>query len=105
MLALAFTLALEAPIVMAATMRLSVPTWRRMSAAVVPSCLSHPFAWRAIGNFGSHDYLYGLLLVEFAVVIFEAVCLRLILRISARTSVLLSLGANAASTLLGWVLL
>ncbi|WP_143098341.1 hypothetical protein [Variovorax sp. OK605] len=110
LLALALTLAVEAPIVLLATARRRLTHFhelaplRRIAAAFVPSCLTHPLAYRAIGNYGTHDYVAGLWLVESAVVLAEAVCLRWLLGGSFGMALLLSLLANAASVCVGWVL-
>ncbi|MOA36272.1 hypothetical protein D3C78_1577850 [compost metagenome] len=71
---------------------------------MLPSALTHPFAWRAIGNFGAHDYLYGWLLIESLVVLAETLLLRWLARLPLGCALALSLGANAASAVLGWSL-
>lgn len=102
--AFAVTLAVELFIVMFATARLPVSPARRLAAAVLPSCFTHPLAWRVIGNFGAHDYAAGLCLVEGIVILVEAVCLRLVLKMSLPRSLLLSFTANAASMAAGWLI-
>lgn len=102
--AFAFTLVVEMAIVTLATARLPVSPARRLAAALLPSCLTHPLAWRVIGNFGAHDYAAGLCLVEGIVILVEAICLRLALKLSLPRSLLLSFAANAASVAAGWVI-
>lgn len=103
-IALALTLAVEIPIVMAASARLPVSLLRRLAVAVLPSCITHPLAWRVIGNYGPHDYAAGLCLVESIVIMVEAACLCIALKLSLSKSLLLSFTANAASVALGWVI-
>lgn len=103
--ALGLTLAVEAPIAWAAAAGARCGWSRRAAAALLPSVLTHPFAWRAIGNFGAHDYLSGWLLIEASVVLVETLLLRLLTRMPLRFSFGLSLGANSASAVLGWILL
>lgn len=102
--ALGLTLAIEAPIVWAALAGTRCDGRLRVAAALLPSALTHPFAWRAMGNFGAHDYLFGWLLIESLVVLVETLLLRWLTRLSLRFSLGLSLGANAASAVLGWSL-
>ena len=102
--AFAVTLAVELVIVTLATARLPVSPARRLAAAVLPSCFTHPLAWRVIGNFGPHDYAAGLCLVEGIVILVEAVCLRLALKLTLPRSLLLSFMANAASVAAGWLI-
>lgn len=102
--ALGLTLLIEAPIVIAASAAASRGLVWRVAAALLPSCVTHPFAWHAMGNFGTHDYGTGLLLVELLVVGIEVVLLRLLTGMPLRTTLLLSIGANMASTLFGLIL-
>lgn len=102
--AFAVTLAVETCIVMLATAQGPLSPARRLAAAVLPSCFTHPLAWRVIGNFGAHDYAAGLCLVEAIVILVEAVCLRLVLKLSVPRSLLLSFMANAASAAAGWLI-
>ncbi len=102
--AFALTLAVESFIVTLAAARWPVSPARRLAAAVLPSCFTHPLAWRAIGNFGAHDYAAGLCLVEAIVILVEAVCLRLALKLSVPRSLLLSFTANTASVATGWLI-
>lgn len=104
-IALALTLAVETPIIMAATARLPVGMGRRWAVALLPSCFTHPLAWRVIGNYGAHDYAAGLCLVEGIVILVEALCLRMVLKLSMPKSLLLSFTANVASVALGWAIL
>lgn len=102
--AFAVTLAVESVIVIWAPARSPVSSLRRLAAAILPSCFTHPLAWRAIGNFGAHDYAAGLCLVEGFVILVEAVCLRIVLKLSLPRSLLLSFTANAASVAAGWLI-
>lgn len=76
----------------------------RIAAALLPSCLTHPFAWHAAGNFSAQDYMTGLFLIELIVVIVEMLLLRLLSGLRWRASLLVSAVANAASALTGLVL-
>lgn len=89
---------------MAAAARIERGFAWRLAAALLPSCLTHPFAWHAMGNFGAHDYLTGFLLIELIVIAVETALLRLLIALPLRASLLLSIAANAASTLLGLLL-
>jgi hypothetical protein len=103
--ALGLTLLVEAPLVLAASASAARGWPWRAAAALLPSCLTHPLAWRAAGNFGAHDYLGGLLLVELIVIGIEALLLRGLAALPLRAALPLSIAANTASVLLGWVLL
>ncbi|WP_374511010.1 hypothetical protein [Niveibacterium sp.] len=99
--ALGVTLLIEAPIVLAATARARRgPAWR-IAAALLPSCLTHPLAWHAIGNFGAHDYPTGVLLIEALVIAAEAPMLHWLAGIPWRAAFALSLLANVVSAMLG----
>jgi hypothetical protein len=102
--ALGLTLLIEAPIVLAASARGERKFAWRLAAALLPSCLTHPFAWHAMGNFGAHDYATGLLLIELIVIAVETALLRLLIALPLRASLLLSIAANTASTLFGLLL-
>jgi uncharacterized protein (DUF736 family) len=102
--ALGLTLLVEVPIVLVASRSAArAPAWR-IVAALLPSCLTHPFAWHAIGNFGAHDYLAGLLLIELIVVLVEALLIGWLAGLRAPAAIGLSVLANAASALAGWAL-
>ncbi|GAA5184524.1 hypothetical protein GCM10025771_38780 [Niveibacterium umoris] len=102
--ALGVTLLIEAPIVWFASARSRRgPAWRA-AAALLPSCVTHPFAWQAIGHFGAHDYLVGLVLIEALVVLAEAVMVAVLAGLTPRVALLMSLAANLASALLGGLL-
>lgn len=95
--ALALTLAVESLVILAAR----VPWPRVLAAALLPSLLTHPLAWRAALALPADGYLCGVLLIETAVVLVEAVVLRVVLQStrwsSWRAAFALSLLANAAS--------
>ena len=117
--ALALTLAVESLVILAVLRRrrgrpvddpaagtAAVPSlpvaWpRALAAAVLPSLLTHPPAWRAALALPAEGYAAGVLLIEAAVVSAEAVVLRALLRStplsSWRDAFTLSLLANAAS--------
>ena len=103
--AFGLTLLIEGPIVFALSAAANRRLAWRVAAALLPSSLTHPFAWRAMGSFGHHDYGAGLLLVELLVVGVEMGLLRLLTGLPLRTVFLLSLAANLASTLFGllWI--
>ncbi len=102
--ALGLTLLIEAPVIIALSGAATRGLIWRVAAALLPSCITHPFAWHAMGNFGRHDYITGLLLVELLVISVEMVLLRLLTCLPLRTTLLLSIGANMASTLFGLIL-
>ncbi len=103
-IALLLTLLVEAPLVYGTTRSWSLGRMRRLACMVLPSCFTHPLAWHAIGNFGAHDYVQGLLWVEGLVWIAEALLLQGLGRAPARAAWATSALANTASTLAGWVL-
>ena len=102
--ALALTLVVEAPIAWVALGRRVPSRVRRLAAGVVPSCITHPAAWHAAGNFGVHDALQGLLLIEALVALVETGLIAGIARVPLRVALVVSVLANGASALLGWVL-
>ncbi|WP_028602688.1 hypothetical protein [Ottowia thiooxydans] len=101
--ALALSLSIEAPIVWIAGRR-TVTAARLAVASLLPTVLTHPFAWRSMANFGAHDYSTGLLLVEALVVLAETALLWLITRQSLVRSLCVAVAANAASAALGMLL-
>jgi len=103
--ALGVTLLIEAPIILAASARAPRSIAWRVAAALLPSCVTHPLAWHAIGNFGAHDYLVGWWLVEALVAVAEALMLWGLTGLPLRVAAVLSLAANAASAALGAALL
>ena len=108
--ALVLTLLVEMP-VLAGCLRL-VPTPRSLGWALfvsaLSSLLSHPLAWAASRHLAwrlsADQALHGWLLIETAVVLFEAVALKLGLRWSWRASLLVSMSCNGASASLGLLL-
>lgn len=104
MTALGITLAVEAPLVTLVGRRLRLAWWRAIVAGLLPSLVTHPLAWRAWERLGPQDYLQGVLLIEAAVWLIEAVLLKMLLSLLWRQALLLSLFANAASFALGRLL-
>lgn len=100
--ALGLTLLVEAPIVLAASRHTARGEAWRIATALLPSCLTHPFAWHTIGNFGAHDYLAGMLLIELIVVAAEAALIWGLLGLRVRVAVAISFFANLGSALVGW---
>ena len=102
--ALGLTLLVEAPIVMLASVGAPRRLAWRIAAAFLPSCLTHPLAWHAAGNFSAQDYMTGLCLIELIVVMVEMLLLRLLTGMRWRAVLLISIAANTASTLTGLAL-
>ena len=102
--ALVVTLAIEGVIVAIWTRRGNESHLRRAFAAVLPSLVTHPFAWNAIGNFGVNDYAQGLVLIEALVMSTEAIVIALVLRNTMWSALRLSITANSASALCGWAI-
>gem|GEM_PF-1351242 len=112
--ALALTLAVELSVVVAWSRRARVAAgarrgaeaaWSRIIAAgLLPSLLTHPFAWRAAAALPVAGYARGVLVIELVVVLVETVLLRLLLRCHWREAFLLALLANAASVAVGALL-
>ena len=99
--ALLLTLAVELPVA-AALLRRSreghAPALPRLLAVVaLASLLTHPFAWRAAAALSPDAYAAGAVLVELAVVAFEAAVLRALLPVGWRAAFVVALLANAAS--------
>ena len=99
--AFGLTLLVEAPIVWAGTGAAARGTGWRLAAALLPSSLTHPWAWRVLGHYGPHDHAAGLLLVEGIVWVVEVPLLMLLAGLSLRRAVGVSVAANAASLALG----
>lgn len=104
MAALGLTLAVEAPLVAWAGRHLHQPWWRAVAAGLLPSLLTHPLAWRMWERLGPQDYPLGVILIEAAVWLVEAVLLKLLLPMRWWQTLLLSLFANAASFAVGWMI-
>lgn len=102
--ALAWTLAVEAPLVAVTGWRLG-KSWKQMIAAgLLPSLLTQPLAWQAWSRLSPYDYASGVTVIEAAVWISEAGLLQMLLQLQWRHALLLSLIANAASFALGYLL-
>lgn len=96
------TLACELPLVLLATRPLSPA--RVLLVAVAANLLTHPLAWRLSMTLPPDDYRTGVALIEAGVVIVEALCYRWWLRIGVARAFGVSLLANTASALTGWIL-
>lgn len=103
MSALLFTLAVEAPLVGLAGHRLGKPWMRIAAAGLLPSLLTHPLAWQAWSRLSPYDYASGVTLIEAGVWLAEAALLKILLQLQWRQALLLSLAANAASFMLGYL--
>lgn len=98
-----FTLVIEAPLVSLAGRKLHKP-WARIAAAVLlPSLVTHPLAWQAWSRLSPYDYALGVTLIEAGVWLAEAMLLKFLLQLWWRQALLLSLIANAASFMLGYL--
>lgn len=104
MTAMGLTLVIEAPLVALAGRYMQRPVRRMLVAALLPSLLTHPFAWHAWTLLGPHDFVAGVLLIEALVWGAEAVMLRFLMPMKWRQAILLSLVANSASVTAGWLL-
>ena len=65
---------------------------------IAVNMVSHPIAWMALVNFEQSYWL-----IETAVVLFEAAVIYLASEFDMRVAILLSVLANVASALTGWV--
>lgn len=112
--ALALTLAVELSVVVAWSQHARIAAGARrgagfarsriIAAGLLPSLLTHPFAWRAAAALPVAGYARGVLVIEVVVVLVETVLLRLLLRSAWRDALLLALIANAASFAVGALL-
>lgn len=104
--ALALTLAVELLVAFGWLRRTrpSLPPPRIVIAGLLPSLLTHPLAWRAAAALPAAGYARGVLAIEAAVVLVEAVVLRLLLGRPWQDALLLALLANAASFAVGALL-
>ena len=81
------------------------PAWRAASAATLATLGTHWLAWRSIlWLMPWSDYAATVLLVEAGVVAMEAIAYRLIVPLGLRRALVMSLAANAASTVIGLML-
>lgn len=99
------TLLVEAPLVYAATRSWNLSRWRQLACILLPSSITHPLAWHAMGNFSVQDYVQGLICVEALVLVCEALLLQALGRVTARVAWTCAALANTASALVGWLLL
>jgi hypothetical protein len=102
--ALAWTYALEAPVVMAAGWRWRSGRLRVAAAVILASGLTHPVAWWVAGNVPAEIYVWGWFVIEAAVCCVEAPVLGAVMRLPARRAWGLSILANGISAAAGWVL-
>lgn len=103
--ALLLTLVVEAPLVLWLTARWPIPPIRRLACAVLPSVVTHYWAWHTMGNFGAHDYATGVLLIEMVVIAVEGLFLQWLGRSTVGAAWRVSLLANVASASIGLVVL
>ena len=96
------TLACELPVVLLTTRPL--PAVRVLLVATAANLLTHPLAWRLSMMLLPEDYKMGAALIEAGVVIVEALWYRWWLRLGVGRAFGVSLLANAASALTGWLL-
>jgi hypothetical protein len=100
--AMLLSMASEAVVAGAAAWGWRLPAWRAGVAAVAATAVTHWPLWQvfaqAAGAIGYWPALFGL---EAAVVLVETLVYRALLRCRWRAAALLSLAANAASTMLG----
>jgi predicted permease len=103
--ALGLTLAVEAPLVIWLGHRLQRSIHRSIIAGLLPSLLTHPLAWQIWSRLSPHGYIEAIALIEVAVFLIEAVVLRLLLHLTWRQALMVSMLANTASVGVGWLLL
>ena len=102
------TLVIEAPLSAAFAAHRSIPLRQSILAVLVASTLTHPVAWWASRRLGPDEYAATLWLIEAAVCAAEAGVFRWLLPLNWRDALLLSVGLNAASAVIGglaWVAL
>ncbi|MBO9538077.1 hypothetical protein [Herbaspirillum sp.] len=100
--AFALTLACELPVVFAATRPLPAPGV--LLAAIGANCVTHPLAWRLSMALPPENYLAGAAGIETGVFLAEALWYRGWLRLGLGRACIVSLLANAASAITGWLL-
>ncbi|MFF5230998.1 hypothetical protein [Dactylosporangium sp. NPDC000521] len=99
--ALLLTLAVEVPLYVLALMALRLASWRKAALlGVAVNLLTHPVLWWSLAPRPSAGALWG---AEAAVVAVEAAVLWLACRRDPALLLVASLGANAASVLIGLV--
>ena len=105
--ALALTLGVESLVVLMWLRGAAVAVpWRRMViAALLPSSLTHPLAWRAAAALSADGSVAGLVAIETAVVLVEAAVLRALLPLDARRALVVAAAANLASFTAGLALM
>lgn len=103
--ALLLTLAVEVPIAGLLARAIGANLRRAMFAALLASWVTHPVAWQLAAKLGSDDYRTGIALIEGAVVLAEAGIYRLLRCCSAWAAIGISTACNAASWLIGVLLL
>ncbi|MCK1796686.1 hypothetical protein MTQ01_11795 [Streptomyces sp. XM4193] len=108
-LALGLTLLVEVPLCTAVLTRTSpVPAARALAAAVLVNLVTHPPLWwflSTAGHDGAAPYLLLVLTAEAAVCLVEALLLRRWLRLSGVLPYATALTTNAASVLVGGLVL
>jgi hypothetical protein len=103
--AMLLSMASEAIVAAAVASTWRLRWWRAAAAAVVGTALTHWLLWQVFADVAdATGYWTALAACEAAVVLVEAVVYRLALRCRWTTAVLVSLAANAASTLLGLII-
>jgi hypothetical protein len=103
--ALAWTYALELPVVLLAALVWRRPLWRGLLAGLLASGLTHPFAWNIALALPEAQLAWGWYAIEAVVVLVEALVLGKVMTLGAVRALILSLLANSLSALAGWVLL
>ena len=103
--ALAWTYALETPVVMVAGWFWRRGTARSLMAAALASGLTHPLAWQVAMSMSPEAYVWGWYAIEAVVCCAETVVIRSCMRLPMGRAAALSFLANAVSALAGRVLL
>lgn len=103
--AMLLSLASEAVVAAALACGLRLRTLPAALAAVAGTLVTHPLLWLVFGRVDAAiGYWPAVAALEAAVVVVESAAYRLLLRCRWRVALLVSLTANAASTVLGLVI-
>jgi bacteriorhodopsin len=103
--AMAWTLALELPVLLGVGWRLGTDWRRALLAGLLASGISHPLAWATALRMTEESYRWGWYAIELAVCVFEAVILGVVMRLGKRQACGLSLAANGLSAMAGRLVL
>ncbi len=104
--ALLLTITIEAPVVITALNGRVRPFSKLLVFAIVPTLITHPMLWAAMVNKPTMiPYHAGVVIAEALVIMAEAYILRLMSKLSFSFCIVISLIANAASAMIGSLIL